>query len=212
MSFALFGSCLIAERNDESGSGKQDKEWLFNKSETRGVFAGACFPEPAGVVYNVVRAFIYYDNGKIPFQHINRRPEPVFAIQLDNQQFYRHVLADEPENEPALLILDFKKLALVRHNTVHITTTLLKINILFKYPSDAFADKYSRVNILEFMLIWLVVRTSSLRGLPENSDGSARRAYPVITSSVPNADNLGNSFSSKIMLFISVCNMTILEV
>jgi hypothetical protein len=29
-------------------------------------FAGACFPEPAGVVYNVVRAFIYYDNGKIP--------------------------------------------------------------------------------------------------------------------------------------------------
>jgi hypothetical protein len=67
MSFALFGSCLIAERNDESGSGKQDKEWLFNKSEnTGGVFAGACFPEPAGVVYNVVRAFIYYDNGKIP--------------------------------------------------------------------------------------------------------------------------------------------------
>jgi hypothetical protein len=37
--FALFGSCLIAERNDESGSGKQDKEWLFNKSETRAVFS-----------------------------------------------------------------------------------------------------------------------------------------------------------------------------
>jgi hypothetical protein len=47
-------------------------------------FAGACFPEPAGVVYNVVRAFIYYDNGKIPFQHINRRPEPVFYNWIIN--------------------------------------------------------------------------------------------------------------------------------
>jgi hypothetical protein len=32
---SFFG--LIAERNDESG--KQDKEWLFNKSETRAVFS-----------------------------------------------------------------------------------------------------------------------------------------------------------------------------
>jgi hypothetical protein len=70
------------------------------------------------------------------------------------------------------LILDFLRNSL-SFVTIpsSITTTLLKINILFKYPSDAFADKYSRVNILEFMLIWLVVRTSSLRGLPENSDG-----------------------------------------
>jgi hypothetical protein len=56
------------------------------------------------------------------------------AIQLDNQQFYRHVLADELRNEPALLILDFKKLALVRHNTVQYNDDV--VNILFKYPSD----------------------------------------------------------------------------
>jgi hypothetical protein len=98
-------------------------------------FAGACFPEPAGVVYNVVRAFIYYDNGKIPFQHINRRPEPVFAIQLDNQQFYRHVLADELRKRTGAVDTGFFKTR-SRSSVPCITTTLLKINILFKYPSD----------------------------------------------------------------------------
>jgi hypothetical protein len=153
MSFALFGSCLIAERNDESGSGKQDKEWLFNKSETRAVFSRVLFlnPQVLSITSSVRLSIMIMEKfpSSILIVALN-----VFAIQLDNQQFYRHVLADELRNEPALLILDFLRNSL-SFVTIpsSITTTLLKINILFKYPSDAFADKYSRVNILEFMLI-----------------------------------------------------------
>jgi hypothetical protein len=95
-------------------------------------------------------------------------------LQLDNQQFYRHVLADELRKRTGAVDTGFLRNSL-SFVTIpsSITTTLLKINILFKYPSDAFADKYSRVNILEFMLIWLVVRTSSLRGLQKTPTGSA---------------------------------------
>jgi hypothetical protein len=98
MSFALFGSCLA--ESDESGSGKQDKEWLFNKSG--GVFAGACFPEPAGVVYNVVRAFIYYDNGKIPSSILIVALNPYLQY---NWIINSSIVMNSPRTEPALLIL-----------------------------------------------------------------------------------------------------------
>jgi hypothetical protein len=58
-------------------------------------------------------------------------------LQLDNQQFYRHVLADELRKRTGAVDTGFLRNSL-SFVTIpsSITTTLLKINILFKYPSD----------------------------------------------------------------------------
>jgi hypothetical protein len=133
MSFALFGSCLIAERNDESGSGKQDKEWLFNKSETRAVFSRVLFlnPQVLSITSSVRLSIMIMEKfpSSILIVALN-----VFAIQLDNQQFYRHVLADELRNEPALLILDFLRNSLVRHNTVQYNDDVVENQHLVQVP------------------------------------------------------------------------------
>jgi hypothetical protein len=108
---------------------------------------------------------------KIPFRILI-----VVALEprnwLDNQQFYRHVLADELRK--TALLMDFKNSLSFVTIPSSITTTLLKINILFKYPSDAFAD-INRVNILEFMLTWFGRQNLVLARLTRK----LRRVQPV---------------------------------
>jgi hypothetical protein len=131
MSFALFGSCLIAERNDESGSGKQDKEWLFNKSETRAVFSRVLVflnPQVLSITSSVRLSIMIMENS---FQHINRS---VFAIQLDNQQFYRHVLADELRKRTGAVDTGFLRNSLVRHNTVQYNDDVVENQHLVQVP------------------------------------------------------------------------------